>query len=114
MTPPCSVPTMNLLGMVGSKLRLLMPGGNSGFLVWADSMQYWRTGEEKFLTWGRDMVTRDGQHSPDVPPLDEPITGASEKLVSCLSNPPLITKRYLFEKILLNNLSHLKVYTTSE
>ena len=70
-----------------------MPGGNSGFLVWADSMQYWRTGEEKFLTLGRDMVTRDGQHSPDVPPLDEPITGASEKLVSRLSNPPLITQR---------------------
>ena len=40
---------MNLLGMVGSKLRALMPGGNSGFLVWADSMQYWRTGEVKFL-----------------------------------------------------------------
>ena len=49
MTPPCSVPTMNLLGMVGSKLRLLMPGGNSWFFVWADSMQYCRTGEEKFL-----------------------------------------------------------------
>ena len=53
-------------------------------------MQYWRTGEEKFLTWGRDMVTSDGQHSPDVPPLDEPVTGASEKLVSRLSNPPMI------------------------
>ena len=49
MTPPCSVPTMNLLGMVGSKLRLLMPGGKSLFLLKPDSMQYCLTGVEKFL-----------------------------------------------------------------